>query len=161
MTAPERRTQDSHDSLRQSAQHEAYALYVRLHWLLYDVPKGHPARAALAAAVVTASAHWRALMVATRKGQQPTPRPHTDLAVVAAAADREVFSPLTPRELGVLDAAARGQSNKEIARALAISDQTVKNHMTAILRKLVVNDRTQAVIYALRHGWLTLDQATV
>jgi DNA-binding NarL/FixJ family response regulator len=77
----------------------------------------------------------------------------------AAAADQGVFSPLTPRELGVLDAAAHGQSNKEIARALVISDQTVKNHMTAILRKLVVNDRTQAVIYALRHGWLTLDRA--
>ncbi len=76
----------------------------------------------------------------------------------AAHADREVFSPLTPRELGVLDAAAHGQSNKEIARALAISDQTVKNHMTAILRKLAVNDRTQAVIQALRHGWLKLDQ---
>ena len=76
-----------------------------------------------------------------------------------AAADQEVFSPLTPRELGVLDAAAHGQSNKEIARALAISDQTVKNHMTSILRKLVVNDRTQAVIYALRRGWLTLERA--
>jgi DNA-binding NarL/FixJ family response regulator len=76
----------------------------------------------------------------------------------AAAADQEVFSPLTARELAVLGAAAHGRSNKEIARALAISDQTVKNHMTAILRKLVVNDRTQAVIHALRRGWLTLDQ---
>jgi DNA-binding NarL/FixJ family response regulator len=75
-----------------------------------------------------------------------------------AAAEQEVFSPLTARELGVLDAAAHGQSNKEIARALAISDQTVKNHMTSILRKLVVNDRTQAVIHALRRGWLTLDR---
>ena len=81
-----------------------------------------------------------------------------DLSDQAAAhADRDVFSPLTPRELGVLDAAAHGQSNKEIARALSISDQTVKNHMTAILRKLAVNDRTQAVIQALRHGWLKLD----
>ncbi|CAN5924348.1 response regulator transcription factor [soil metagenome] len=78
----------------------------------------------------------------------------------AAHADREIFSPITPRELMVLDAAAHGQSNKEIARALAISDQTVKNHMTAILRKLAVNDRTQAVTQALRHGWLTLDSVT-
>jgi DNA-binding NarL/FixJ family response regulator len=76
-----------------------------------------------------------------------------------AAADTEAgaFSPLTPRELGVLEAAAGGQSNKEIARALAISDQTVKNHMTAIMRKLAVNDRTQAVMHALRRGWLKLD----
>jgi DNA-binding NarL/FixJ family response regulator len=70
----------------------------------------------------------------------------------------EIFSPLTSRELGVLEAAASGQSNKEIARALAISDQTVKNHMTAIMRKLTVNDRTQAVLQALRHGWLKLDE---
>jgi DNA-binding NarL/FixJ family response regulator len=80
-----------------------------------------------------------------------------DLSMEAEAA-AEVFSPLTARELGVLDAAAHGRSNKEIARALAISDQTVKNHMTSILRKLAVNDRTQAVIQALRHGWLKLDE---
>ncbi len=74
-----------------------------------------------------------------------------------AAALPDVFSPLTPRELMVLEAAAGGQSNKEIARTLQISDQTVKNHMTSILRKLAVDDRTQAVMHALRHGWLRLD----
>ncbi len=70
----------------------------------------------------------------------------------------EVFSPLTPREIEILDRVARGDSNKEIARTLGISDQTVKNHVTSILRKLAVNDRTQAVIYALRHGWITVDE---
>ncbi len=69
-----------------------------------------------------------------------------------------VFSPLTPREIEILDCVAQGNSNKEIARILKISDQTVKNHITSILRKLAVNDRTQAVIYALRHGWITLDE---
>jgi DNA-binding NarL/FixJ family response regulator len=68
-----------------------------------------------------------------------------------------VFSPLTPREIEILDCVARGYSNKEIAQALNISDQTVKNHITSILRKLAVNDRTQAVIYALRHGWIKLE----
>ncbi len=68
-----------------------------------------------------------------------------------------VFSPLTPREIEILDSVAQGNSNKEIARILSISDQTVKNHITSILRKLAVNDRTQAVIYALRHGWIRLD----
>ncbi len=68
-----------------------------------------------------------------------------------------VFSPLTPREVEILDCVAQGNSNKEIARILSISDQTVKNHITSILRKLAVNDRTQAVIYALRHGWIRLN----
>ena len=68
------------------------------------------------------------------------------------------FSPLTPREIEILDCVARGHSNKEIAQLLSISDQTVKNHITSILRKLAVNDRTQAVIYALRHGWIRLDE---
>ena len=67
-----------------------------------------------------------------------------------------VFAPLTGREVEILDCIARGRSNKQIAMDLNISDQTVKNHITAILRKLNVNDRTQAVIYALRHNWIKL-----
>ena len=63
---------------------------------------------------------------------------------------------LTARERDVLTCIAQGKSNKEIARLLGISDQTVKNHITAILRKLGVNDRTQAVIYALRHGLIAV-----
>lgn len=69
-----------------------------------------------------------------------------------------VFSPLTPREIEILDYVAQGNSNKEIAYQLRISDQTVKNHITSILRKLAVNDRTQAVIFALRHGWIKLGE---
>lgn len=75
--------------------------------------------------------------------------------------DREVeplFIPLSNREIEVLDEIAHGNSNKEIARALGISDQTVKNHITSILRKLAVNDRTQAVVYAIRHGWIKMDE---
>lgn len=70
-------------------------------------------------------------------------------------------SPLTAREVEILDCVAQGNSNKEIARRLTISDQTVKNHITSILRKLSVNDRTQAVLYALRHGWIKLDERLV
>ena len=68
----------------------------------------------------------------------------------------EMFVPLSPREMEILQHIARGQSNKEIAQSLGISHQTVKNHMTAILRKLSVNDRTQAALYALRRGWIRL-----
>ena len=69
----------------------------------------------------------------------------------------EMFVPLSGREMEILQQIARGLSNKEIARALGISRQTVKNHMTSILRKLDVNDRTQAALYALRHGWIRLE----
>ncbi len=76
----------------------------------------------------------------------------------AVGADNEpLFIPLSAREVEVLDHIARGNSNKEIARSLGISDQTVKNHITSILRKLAVNDRTEAVVYALRHGWIKMD----
>jgi len=56
----------------------------------------------------------------------------------------------------VLTCVVRGMSNKEIATLLKISHQTVKNHVTSILRKFGVDDRTQAVIYALKRGWVTL-----
>lgn len=68
----------------------------------------------------------------------------------------ELFVPLSPREMEILHLIARGYSNKEIAHELGISRQTVKNHMTSILRKLSVNDRTQAALYALRRGWIRL-----
>ncbi|MBN2548622.1 MAG: response regulator transcription factor [Anaerolineales bacterium] len=66
------------------------------------------------------------------------------------------FEPLSPREMEVLLCLTRGMSNKEIAIELGISHQTVKNHLTAILRKLGVGDRTQAALYALRQGWVRL-----
>ena len=66
----------------------------------------------------------------------------------------KVFAPLSPREVQILDNIAQGRTNKEVAYALAISEQTVKNHMSSILRKLSVNDRTQAVVYAIRQGWI-------
>lgn len=72
----------------------------------------------------------------------------------------DTYTPLTSREMEILEMVTRGASNKEIALQLAISQQTVKNHMTAILRKLHVDDRTQAAVYALRHGWVRLDSTT-
>ena len=68
----------------------------------------------------------------------------------------EPFHPLSSREMEVLSCVTKGMSNKEIAGALGISHQTVKNHVTSILRKLGVEDRTQAAVYALRRGWVRL-----
>jgi DNA-binding NarL/FixJ family response regulator len=65
-----------------------------------------------------------------------------------------IYSPLSYRELQVLELIAMGQTNKEIAQSLDISNQTVKNHVSSILRKLAVNDRMQAVFYALSRGWI-------
>ncbi len=67
-----------------------------------------------------------------------------------------IFAPLSPREAEILDHIAQGASNKEVAFALSLSEQTVKNHMSSVLRKLAVNDRTQAVVYAIRQGWIRL-----
>ena len=76
-----------------------------------------------------------------------------ELSVYGPGSTR-VFAPLSPREVQILDNIAQGMKNKEVAYALAISEQTVKNHMSSILRKLSVNDRTQAVVYAMRQGWI-------
>ncbi|MDP2954007.1 MAG: response regulator [Chloroflexota bacterium] len=67
-------------------------------------------------------------------------------------------APLSPREMEVLDLIRDGCMNKEIANHLCLTEQTIKNHVTSILRKLDVNDRTQAVLTAVRQGWMTLER---
>ncbi len=67
---------------------------------------------------------------------------------------------LSRREIDVLTELARGRSNKEIARHLSIGEETVKTHVSNILSKLQLHDRTQAAIYALRQRLLPLDEAT-
>lgn len=71
------------------------------------------------------------------------------------------FHPLSDREMEVLACVVRGMSNKEIAALLGISHQTVKNHVTSILRKFGVEDRTQAVVYALKRGWVKLQDTDI
>lgn len=68
------------------------------------------------------------------------------------------FSPLTHRESEILHLVARGLTNKQIGYLLGISEQTVKNHLTSLLRKIGAGDRTQAVVYALKHGWIRLPE---
>ena len=97
-------------------------------------------------------------------------------AVRAAAAGEAVFSasiarriarsalgtdgqgpPLTPRELDVLRAAARGLGNKQIGAELGMSARTVQTHLTRVFAKLSVGSRTEAVLLALREGWVRPD----
>ena len=66
-----------------------------------------------------------------------------------------VAAPLTKRETQILTYVAEGNTNKEIAHILSISEQTIKNHVSAILRKLNANDRAHAVALALRSGWIS------
>jgi len=77
-----------------------------------------------------------------------------DITLMGGAMET-LATPLTSRELEVLGFAARGYINKQIAYQLGVSEQTIKNHMTSILRKLDANDRTQAVVMALHYGWIS------
>jgi DNA-binding NarL/FixJ family response regulator len=81
-------------------------------------------------------------------------------ATASDLAPSSAFAPLTDRELEILRKVSDGLTNAEIGYALGISAQTVKNHVTSILRKLAVNDRTQAVVTALRRGWLSIDDGS-
>ena len=66
-------------------------------------------------------------------------------------------SALTPRELDILRLVAAGSPNREISEALGLSEQTVKNHLSTIFHKLGVPNRTHAVMYASRQGWLDFE----
>jgi len=72
--------------------------------------------------------------------------------VESAAGDDRGLAALTEREREVLVQIALGRSNREIARALVVSEKTVKTHVSNLLMKLGVQDRTQAALYAVRHG---------
>ena len=68
-----------------------------------------------------------------------------------------ITAPLTNREAQILKYVADGNSNKQIAKILEISEQTIKNHISSILRKLNANDRTHAAVLAIRHGWISTE----
>jgi DNA-binding NarL/FixJ family response regulator len=74
-------------------------------------------------------------------------------------ADAEPPKTLTPRELDILAEVAAGSRNREVAETLGMSEQTVKNHLSIVFHKLGVANRTRAVTYATRQGWLDLGQA--
>jgi two-component system response regulator DegU len=67
-----------------------------------------------------------------------------------------VVAPLTRREAQILNYVSNGNTNKQIADILGISEQTIKSHVSAILRKLNANDRAHAVALAMRSGWISM-----
>lgn len=91
---------------------------------------------------------------AARQGE-PTLHPEAQrqlMREVVTSAAPNLLETLTDREMDVLRLIARGQSNKEIATSLHLTEGTVKGYVSAILGKLQVADRTQAALYAVKHG---------
>jgi len=76
------------------------------------------------------------------------------------SSESEVKEKLTPREIEILRLAAKGMSNKDIANVVFLNVRTVKAHLTNIFNKMGVGCRTDAIIKALRAGYITLDEIT-
>jgi DNA-binding NarL/FixJ family response regulator len=87
---------------------------------------------------------------AAAAGESPL-HPRVARAVLQARSERRPASELSDRQRAVLVLIAEGKQNKQIARALGISEKTVKGHVTAIFQLLGVTDRTQAALWAQRH----------
>ena len=68
-----------------------------------------------------------------------------------------ITAPLTNKETQVLQQITNGNSNKQIAQLMGTSEQTIKNQISSVLRKLNANDRTHAVVLAFQRGLITLD----
>ena len=78
---------------------------------------------------------------------------------VRGGGSEEPLRVLTPRERQVLSMLSRGRANREIARVLSLSEETVKSHVSNVLAKLGLQDRTQAAIFGLQQGLVPLDEA--
>lgn len=96
---------------------------------------------------------FRAVRAASRGETALTPSVATRLL----GRVRDAPQPLSPREVEVLGLAAEGRTNRDIGRALHVSEATVKTHLLRAYDKLGVNDRTAAVVAAMRRGALPLD----
>ena len=77
--------------------------------------------------------------------------------IATRLAERMMRTDLTPREIEILKLVSKGPTNKEIGRALGISENTVKNHVNSIIEKLEVSDRTEAATTAIQRGLISVD----
>lgn len=113
-----------------------------------------PAMRAGAAGFLYKDVDPMALVQAVRAvhGGQVLLAPEAAEAMLTASRSSSDVVALTEREREVLGLIAAGRSNREIARDLAVAEKTVKTHVSNVLMKLGVQDRTQAALYAVRHG---------
>ena len=125
-----------------------------------DDEKVFPAIKAGAAGYLLKDVHPAELAEAVRKASRGEALLAPSVAarlMQEVAGERPAASGLTERELEVLRLIARGMSNKQIAHELVVSEKTVKTHVSNILAKLHLADRTQAALYAVREGLAQLD----
>lgn len=87
---------------------------------------------------------------------QPSLIPELNAKMTQQEKDNEKIKKLTKREIEVLRLAAIGMSNKEVANKLDISERTIKNHISSIFKKIEVTDRTQAAVFAIKNGLITI-----
>lgn len=87
---------------------------------------------------------------------QPKLLPALNNYLIRKDVDKDKLHLLTKRELQVLIQVASGNFNKDIAKNLNISERTVKNHMSSIFKKIEVNDRTQAAVFAIKNNLISL-----
>ncbi len=73
-----------------------------------------------------------------------------------ASGEASPHEPLTDRQLEILVQVARGRTNREVGRALGISERTVRNHLRTISKKLSTSDRTRAVVLSIERGWIAI-----
>lgn len=121
-----------------------------------------PAIKAGALSYLLKNAPYDSIIEAVRAAAKGEARLHPRIAqklMQDVAGTRPKLDTLTARELEVLKELAQGKDNKSIAKDLGLSDQTVKVHVSNILSKLYLGDRTQAAIYALKQGLVPLDDS--
>lgn len=89
---------------------------------------------------------------------QPSLIPLLNSRLIAKDLDREKLNELSNREVEVLKLVAKGFSNKDIAADLSISERTVKNHLSSVFRKIDCYDRTQAAVFCIRNGLVSVHE---
>jgi len=149
-------TVDGIEAIRRITEERPSARIIALTSFATD-DKVFPAIQAGAAGYLLKETEPSELVEAIRKVHRGEPILHPSVAArlmqqVVAATPRAHRTDLTARELEVLRLIAAGRSNKEIAHDLAVAEKTVKTHVSNVLSKLGVADRTQAALYAVQHG---------